>query len=304
MTPTVSLDITIRDDDGRPVPGATASGSFFQDRVVSNFKSPDHQGESDADGFVRLTGRDDIYVDVWARKAGYYDTTHRVIVRGGGSRQVAVLLREKRNPIAMHARDALIRLPEYDRDFGYDLLRGDLVMPGGKGTVTDIVLRVDRWAPNPKEEGAELTIRFPNPLDGQRPMEQKNRWGTSVYKTAYTAPADGYIGILQAHLKERLGPDPNSKTFAERHYEKFNLNKPFFLRIRSRQDDKGEVVAANYCKVAPGIDLYGWGRESPSPTVGMRHYCNPVPNDRNVEFDIQRNLNEKPKEDQYKVQEP
>lgn len=302
MTPTVRLDITTRDDDGHPVPGATVSGSFFQDRVVSNFKSPDHQGESDANGLVRITGREAIYVDVWVRKDGYYDTTHRVIVRGGGSHQVAVLLREKRNPIAMHARDAMINLPEYNRDFGYDLLQGDLVMPGRKGTVTDIVLRVDRWAPNPKEQGAELTMRFPNPLDGQMPMEQMDAWSTSVFKTAYAAPADGYIGILHAHLKRRLGPS-KSNPRAEMHYEYHNRHKPFFLRIRSRQDDTGKVVA-NYCKVAPGIDLYGWGRESPSPTIGMRHYCNPMPNDFNVEFDIQRNLNEKPKEDPYKVQEP
>ncbi|OUD11682.1 hypothetical protein [Thioflexithrix psekupsensis] len=298
-----SLNITVRDDDGHPVSGATVSGSFYRDRVFMGIKSPFHRGETDENGFVRLYGSDNLYVDVWARKDGYYDTTHQVLVRGGVPDQVQVLLRKKHNPIAMHARHANITLPEYNREFGYDLLKGDLVMPGRNGVNTDIILRVDRWTPRPEELGAELTIRFPHQMDGQVPMELKDVWGTSDFKTAYAAPEDGYAGILQASFKDRLGPGPGSRFGAEGHYEKININKPFFMRIRSGTDENGRMLA-NYCKVAPGVNIHRWGRTSPMPTVVMRHYCNPVPNDRNVEFDIRRNLIKRPKEDTYAVNEP
>ena len=274
----VQLNIIVHDDEERPVAGAKVSGSFFQDRVVSKISTPHHAGETDAKGFVRLSGREDLYVDLSVSKAGYYDTIHRVLVRGGSNkRQVPVLLRKKRDPVAMYAKNATIELPGYGQEFGYDLFRGDLVMPEHKGVVADIVLRVDRPAPTQDEIEAKLTIRFSNPLDGQTPMVLKDAWRDSAYKTAYLAPMNGYLSSLHARIKRSASG-----------YERENLQQPFFLRIRSQADSVGQLQGANYCKVAPGINILGYA--SPRPTIDLRHYCNAVANDRNVEFDVGHNL--------------
>ena len=69
---------------------------------------------------------------------------------------------------------------------------------------------------------------------------------------------------------------------------KENVNIPFFMRIRSSEDKEGNIDVAYYCKISPGISLYGVLADNPS--LKLTYYCNPTPNDRNLEFDPKENL--------------
>ena len=51
----------------------------------------------------------------------------------------------------------------------------------------------------------------------------------------------------------------------------------YYFRVRSKRDEKGNIISGYYGKI------YG---EFPEIT----YYLNPVVNDRNIEFDVNRNL--------------
>ncbi len=62
-------------------------------------------------------------------------------------------------------------------------------------------------------------------------------------------------------------------------------NVGFFLRTRVKLDENGNIISANYAKVI------GDFRFSPANgAMQFLYYFNPVPNDRNLEFDPKRNL--------------
>ena len=65
-------------------------------------------------------------------------------------------------------------------------------------------------------------------------------------------------------------------------------NRNYFLRVRSVLDSQGKVVSALYGKIDGDI------RFSPirSKTCSLMftYYLNPTANERNLEFDVQRNL--------------
>jgi hypothetical protein len=275
--PEARLNVTVRDEQGRAVEGAAVRGSFFQDRVIDRVRSPSHSGVTDGAGQVSLIGHEGLYVDVIAEKAGYYPSTHRAVVRGGGVREVPILLRPMRSPIAMYARQATVTLPELDRTYGYDLLRGELVPPGGAGLHEDILLRMERPARPDGAPGLHLTVSFPGQADGIAAMTLDPAWADSAYPSAYTAPLDGY----EDKLSVSVARTPNG-------YEDLNRRRPFFLRIRAQQDADGHLRSALYCKIWPGMDLLGWAADW--PTVALPYYCNPTENDRNLEFAPDRNL--------------
>jgi hypothetical protein len=56
-----------------------------------------------------------------------------------------------------------------------------------------------------------------------------------------------------------------------------DARRNYYLRIRSKRDEDGNVILGYYGKI------YG---EFPEVT----YYLNPTPNDRNVEFDMKNNL--------------
>ena len=61
------------------------------------------------------------------------------------------------------------------------------------------------------------------------------------------------------------------------------------FRIRTVLDDMGNIVSARYGKIYGPIE-YGESDTNPGGKVRFTYYLNPTPNDRNVEFDPERNL--------------
>ena len=61
----------------------------------------------------------------------------------------------------------------------------------------------------------------------------------------------------------------------------------YFFRVRTKKDEAGKIVSANYGKIRGPLDFGFRGRRN---GLGMTYYFNPTPNDRNMEFDPSRNL--------------
>lgn len=103
-------------------------------------------------------------------------------------------------------------------------------------------------------------------------------WRNSEYKFAYEAPEDGYSPVFE--VTESRGLD--------RSRIEINVKNPLFVRIRTQLDDEGKIISTHYCKIPSGI--YPVGVLGKSPGFEISYYCNPTPNDRNVEFDMSRNV--------------
>lgn len=96
-------------------------------------------------------------------------------------------------------------------------------------------------------------------------------WPHSELKLPHDAPESGYFPTRRYEADTR-GPRKEKRDVG------------YFLRTRVKLDADGEIISAHYAKI------YGDFRFDPRGAVSFTYYFNPVPNDRNLEFDPQRNL--------------
>ncbi len=273
----VNMKIRVHEESGAPVESALVRGSFYQDRVVNKQLLDSHQGLTNEEGVTELSGHEELYVDLTIKKKGYYNSEKRVVVRNNEGRDVSVLLRPKKNPIAMYAKNLKLVIPERGREFGFDFFKGDFVMPGHGGSHADVKIMFNRNLINNDDFTQTVSLSFANPTDGVAEMETNEAWNVSDFKTPYNAVENTYESDLKlTYSRKKTG------------VSKSNINVPFFVRLRSSADKEGNIEAAYYCKIFSGIELYGVLADNPS--LKMTYYCNPTLNDRNVEFNPRQNL--------------
>ena len=70
----------------------------------------------------------------------------------------------------------------------------------------------------------------------------------------------------------------------------------YFLRVRSKTDEKNKLISANYVKIHN--DFRYDALPSHPKSVYIKYYFNPTPNDRNLEFDMTKNLFQNLKDDE------
>ncbi|RBP50742.1 hypothetical protein [Arenicella xantha] len=267
----VNVKLQVVDQDHHPVEGAKVDMGFMLSQGGNSYI-----GYTDTDGKVEATEKGIYGQSILVTKEGYYDSGHRT---GYGDQDLTLELREVKNPIAMYVarQEEIQSLIEKNpaKSIGYDLLAGDFTGPFGKGHVSDLIFSGSYNYQKAFQHNFELTIEFGGDLDGLIPFyvtEMSNKWKSDIeseYKSAYLAPATGYIGQW-SFLRSRSGPD--SKPI-----NTFDQNRNYYFRVRTKIDEDGNIESAHYGKI------YG---EFPMIT----HYFNPTPNDRNVEFDLRKNL--------------
>ena len=296
-------EITLRvvEDNGTPIEGARAVISF-----VGAHEDGEHIGPTDREGCFSAQGKALAGIYLAARKDGYYparfDTSRFDRLPIGQNVRKDLVLPRLIKPVSLFAKrsggwGAALTIPVQGEWVGYDFQMGDWIRPHGNGKIADVRFRFktsfNGWKSSDKDMAnsrqinsdlseseirffygkwdGELEISFPNPKEGL--CEEKDRFlAYSTMKMPHSAPADGY------QPEWRYMDNTYSPTNARE-------NVGFFLRTRVRLDDEGRIISANYSKVI--------GDFSFSPANGaMRfvYYFNPVPNDRNLEFDPKRNL--------------
>jgi hypothetical protein len=231
-----------------------------------------HDLLTDDEGLVEVIDRGLHGQAILITKDGYYDSAHRT---GNGDQDITLELREIKKPIAMYV-STPENLTEFkDREYGYDLLIGDFIAPQGKGTTADLLITtsgktIDIW-----NTEFYFSIRFSNPLDGLVPFfitDASDKWRSDIesfYKSDYLAPNSGFIDEWDFHRirkGKKKGYDTNMKK-----------TRNYYFRVRTKVDEDGNIESAHYGKI------YG---EFPRIT----HYFNPTSNDRNVEFELLKNL--------------
>ena len=291
----------VEEDTGKPLEGVLVSGSTFSRHIPGpNFgedKYDGPQGKTDKSGtyvvdIPSLTGEIGIGLnDTLMRVAGYYKTA-TVIYRGQKVEHnrwqpwnptLTIKLQRIINPIPMYAKQVETKIPEYDKPCGYDLMEGDWVAPYGKGKNADLVFAVsnkllggkDRYGRDHFE--AKFSVGFSNQGDGvlEYPVVEYNRG----LRMPYQAPDVGYVPSLSDERYSRPGEQPNYGSFdCKAMYE-----QNYFIRVRTIQKD-GKIEYALYGKIQNRIEWYD------TRTLRFTYYLNPTPNDRNIEFDPDKNL--------------
>jgi hypothetical protein len=272
----VKINVHVSEEDGRPVANAKVKGAFNDLSGNTKFL-PSMKDETDERGNASISGEDYFYTPIWVEKNGYYESYIEVGLDKSKTYEADATLRVKLNPIPLYAKTVTLEFPQRDYDYEFDFFGGDLVSQGGAGSYADVKIRFIRNLIDNENFTQTAILTFASPTDGVVEIESKDAWKMSEFKTPYLAAIDGYKSKIELKNARSL-----EGAFRE------NLNTPFFVRLRSEVDSDGKIKTANYCKIFPGIELFG--ALTDKPLLRMTYYCNPNLNDRNLEFDPQKNL--------------
>ncbi|MCB0637260.1 MAG: carboxypeptidase regulatory-like domain-containing protein [Lewinella sp.] len=294
------MKVTARvvDDGGTPVDAASISLVFGSYENVAS-------GKTGRDGsFTAERLNHDLWCDVNVRKDGYYDATlHPSVLmeKTDGVRwlpwnpEVTLVLKRKINPAAMYAcpQHSWI-LPGEAKRAEFDLAACDWLPPYGSGVVADLVLEVlETEYPVLAGDGSrgwksKVRLSFSNPKDGLVvvPVDPTGE-RTSRLLLPQTAPENGY----QPELVIASGlPDPVAAG-GEKVSAGVMSDWGLIFRVRSKVDEKGEVVSSLYGKMNyPPLLLFDWEADEGKISWNLEYYLNPEPNSRALEFDTKKNL--------------
>jgi len=292
-----SITFIVRDEECHAVSNAMVEGCFTdlspsggRDRFI---------GRTDTGGIYKAEGV--AIPGVYARftSSNHYETvieTNRPVIWREDGRgyeiparwdaQIPILLKRIRNPIPMYVKkvggsafDPFERVGVYcpGRTSSYDFVTGSYLPPSGTGKTEDMrfTWSMSIYATNQigraLEYDAIARIELPNAADGicrgEPDGEEDGRKG-SDYISAYEAPLDGYTNVMSIYFKVR---GRKAESNDDRHYL-------YYFRIRTQTNELGQVTNALYGKIYGQIN------------GNFTYYLNPTPNDRNIEFDPNRNL--------------
>jgi hypothetical protein len=194
---------------------------------------------------------------------------------------IEIKLKEKINLIPMYAKREEGKLPQEGVECGYDLTKGDWVVPYGKGETADFIFKVigtHRTVPGKTRfpdvyYDYTLTLSFSNPDDGIQDVYAPPHLGSEL-RLAQEAPATGYKDIL----KLRFFREENKAS-----YDNLREDQNYYFRVRTKRDRKGNIINALYGKISGSI-IFG------AKFVNFTYYLNPDPTSRSLEWDGENNL--------------
>lgn len=319
--PQVEVELKLKDDSGKVVAGVDSLISYIG--VVPN-TGKTFRLTSDATGTVRAKFSLNGHIKVKTSKEGYYSVVWpRVVTKGtwDGSDLLReqITLREVKKPIALNAKNVELSAPAFDQWIGFDFQKGDWVRPWGTGVVNDLdfyftrrfdgfrmaqeKFRIPINSDVPEEE-LQLTYgKWSGELKLRVPVEKGGIYREKERYQAFAKQSPSVEYVREKHWEMRLPHLAPEQGYQE---EPLIWNKSYpaasppnedplvgyFLRTRVKLDTGGEIISANYAKIMTsdakyhGSDIYF----DPRGKVSFTYYFNPTSNDRNLEFNPEKNL--------------
>ena len=293
--PEAMFTVRVTDEKGSVVTNAQVHAGFVESIKPGwgwgGGKEKKWQGVSDTNGLCVVKETCQGEAGVAAGKEGYYWSSGyklRFTNYVGTLTQtwqpwnptVEVILKRIGQPIPMYAkwiRD--VKIPADGQPVGFDLMRGDWVAPHGKGETADFIYTFHREVGGKTGSGYQihdttLTITFSDDGDGIQSVLLPPRGGGSALRLPRETPEANYVTNLVKNAYEHA--DKSSAGTRE--------DQNYFFRVRTKKDDKGNIVSALYGKIHGDFSQFDYGK------LTFKYYLNPTPNDRNVEFDPKQNL--------------
>ena len=281
-----AIVLRVVNSDGMPVENANVWVGFA---CNAKGKSSTQESVTDTNGLVALQGLTSGQINYRITKDRFYRTEGRLdfgkavppVVAGRWQPWNATnraVLRQVRNPVAMYAKRVEGNLPSLGEPCAYDLKVGDWVAPFGKGEIGDFVfLVVGKEIVSWTDFKGSLSMSFNGGGNGFYKREDECV-GESLFAWSYNAPTNGY----SQNWTIDVGYAPG-----QRFYET-NQSAACYFRARTATNEEGEIVFANYGKIAGPITFDV--RDTSTAWLKFTYYLNPTPNDRNMEFDPKQNL--------------
>ena len=278
--------ITMRavDSDGNPIDNATVTASYdFPKGMGMGWGTATKyvDGRTDKDGYFTITHKAAGRCNFSVSKDGFYDSSKSytfssriLFIWSPWNPTMKIKLKRKKNPTKMYAKSInnmnAKKVPALDTPIGYDLEIGDWVAPYGKGAISDFVfifkvrfLKNDDW-------DVSYILTFSNEQDGiQEYIEPKDDYGE--YRWPYEAPLDGY----KKEIKWSAFYHPGGWSGVSK--SDYKEDRKYIFRVRTKINDKGNIIEAKYGKINGDIALSFGGY------TGFVYYFNPT-GSRSLEF--------------------
>lgn len=276
------ITIKVFDEEQKPVPDAKIQLCYFGGCLKKDIV----HGNTDNDGVYSNSGFSiDGVVGGTALKSGYYSTTfHNDFITATlgmwqpWNKEIKVVLRPKIKPVPMYVRQKTVKIPVVGKEVGFDIIKFDWVAPYGLGTVADFMFLLDSRFKSYDERDSTLTITFSNKYDGLQPFELDMGGDFTVgsrFRTPRYAPESGYKSKLITKFSSKRLPVYRI------------TDSYFFFRVRSEEDEKGNLKRAMYGKLKG--DLEAFTTKDGLADISFYLWLNPDYTN-NMEFDIDRNL--------------
>ncbi|MGE9289943.1 MAG: carboxypeptidase-like regulatory domain-containing protein [Puniceicoccales bacterium] len=301
--PIVTLEATVFDESGEPIENAEMVAVFT---TVSG-KEDIERARTDEFGEVAISDQTPFKTYMRIVKDGYYSSIYNKIDISEPpaygeltprSRSFDVTLRRTIDPRALMAKRGDIEIPVKNEWIGYDLEVSDWIKPHGRGDRGDVLFRYENQflGYNISENGLEKVRKRESQSGNEWTVEMEQHfygnWSGRL-EMKFPGEGEGIVKVVDGYLKNsemkmpHLASEEGYKAHAEWEgsmpSKNLDLYQGYFLRVRvvKRGD---EIIQANYAKINEEIDF------DPRGTISFSYYFNPQINDRNLEFDTDKNL--------------
>ena len=290
--PVAKVTVKVVGENEKPIANANV---WFTFKDPLTWKDQDVRGLTDTDGqFTTEGGCDAAGVCGEITKDGYYmggtpmlkfhsvDTNNR---RQPWNETYTVVLRPISKPIALYAKKVQANIPVLDQPCGYDFEVGDWVAPYGKGFKSDFIFKIHRDFKDQFNFKVEAEAAFKQQEDGLLPMTTPSIGRNSAFRWERYAPETGYDDTPRNLYF--VNHDPRSGQKQEKNFDFWKRDAGYFFRVRTVKQD-GQIVSAHWGKIIGDIGIDP--RDSKTCMVIFTYYFNPTPLDRNLEWDMKKNL--------------
>ena len=259
-----TVKVKVTEEDGTPIEGVDATVTFLGYGGKSTQRVT---GETDSSGTFQASGRPELRMFVRLEKESYYKTESDRLSRKK-DHDLTYVLKKIKDPLSLYAKRLQVVAPVIGSYFAYDCQAGDWVKPHGSGEVEDLIFKVTVLRDTEKytDYHHELVMTFSNREDGFMRFKQDQK---SLLKSPYQAPSKVEYEKHLLYFKKRE-PDKGAQTNAD-------PLGGYIFRLRTKLNERGEIISCHYAKAYGDIP-------------DLKIYFNPTPNDRNLEFDPERNL--------------
>lgn len=279
------IELHVVDDDGTPVPDANVKAYLGM-----NFRPRGKwvKGTTDTNGAFAIEGKtcgDEI--EVFVKKAGYYDTTIKYCYATMGAEhdvkdgkwqpygaEEKIVLRKIVNPVRM-----VTNMESMNFDYsimvtnvavGFDIVKNDWVSPQGKGDTADfyVEFQSDGLPPNASKY-SKLIVTYSTPFGAayEAPVSAQ-----SEFKGRYSVECDKF-STKPLVLENRLAESGRRK-------DRLGEKSMAIIRSRCKVDEAGRLISANYST----LDYLSFSTSFDEPgCCRIYYYFNPTPNDTNLE---------------------
>ncbi len=283
------LTVRVLDENGEPIRAAQVRIEFVE---KGSRKQAMLNGESDSKGEFTGEGYSSAKLGADVRKDGYYISGSGFAFNDATNGQwqpwnptTVTVLRRIGKRVPLYTKKVQADVPALDQPCGYDLEVGDWVAPYGKGFKSDFIFKIHRDFKDQFNFKIEAEIAFKEQDDGLLPVTSPPEAHNSVFRWERYAPEIGYDSLPRNLYF--INHDPRSGQKQEKNFDFGKRDAGYFFRVRTVKQD-GQIVSARYGKIAGDIGIDP--RDSKTCMVMFTYYFNPTPNDRNLEWDMKKNL--------------